>query len=156
MHRNFENGFRDRIEANGQRVVIVDGEEYPNFVKYGGRPLGMERDAQIARPVQRSAIATGGVDPHVRIQDMDREGIDIAVLYPSGTTSMCAVQDPYLESALYQAYNRWLYRLLLALSQPFKRIGDDFYASPRIRRCGNFARGSRILGCGHFDFSAHG
>lgn len=97
-----------RIEVNGQRIVIVDGKEYPNFVKYGGRPLGMDRDAQIARPVQRSTIATGGVDPHVRIRDMDKEGIDIAVLYPSGTTSMCAVQEPYLESALYQAYNRWL------------------------------------------------
>ncbi|MDY7012938.1 MAG: amidohydrolase family protein [Cyanobacteriota bacterium] len=97
-----------RVDVNGRRTVIIDGKEYPNFVKYGSRPLGLDRDARIARPVQTHAIATGGVDPHVRVKDMDKEGIDIAILYPSGATSMCAVREPQLESALYQAYNRWL------------------------------------------------
>ncbi len=97
-----------RVDVNGARRVIVDGKEYPGFVKFGGRPLGAEADIKLPRPVQHGPISTGGVDPHVRIKDMDQEGIDIAVLFPSGTTSMCAVQDAELESALYRAYNRWL------------------------------------------------
>ena len=39
-----------RIERNGERRVIVDGVEHPNFVRYGGRPLGMDDDAKIPRP----------------------------------------------------------------------------------------------------------
>ena len=98
-----------RIDVDGKRTVIVDGKEFPNFVKYGERPLGKGDESEpLPRPVQSSPIAEGGVNPHVRMKDMDREGIDVAVLFPSGTPSMCAVQDPQLESALYRAYNRWL------------------------------------------------
>ncbi len=97
-----------RVDSNGARRVVVDGEEYPGFVKFGGRPLGMEDDVKLPRPVQHAPISKGGGDPHVRIKDMDAEGIDVAVLFPSGATSMCAVQAPDLESALYRAYNRWL------------------------------------------------
>src|SRR6185312_2793942 len=43
-----------------------------------------------------------------RLKDMDVEGIDTAVLFPSGAASMCAVSDPALEAALYRAYHRWL------------------------------------------------
>lgn len=97
-----------RVDKNGKKTVIVDGKEYPNFVKYGGRPLGMEDDAKIPRPVQKGPISAGGVDPRVRLQDMDKEGIDVAVLFSSGATSMCAIQAPDLETACYRAYNRWL------------------------------------------------
>src|SRR5438128_586117 len=71
--------FRDRvprrIERNGERRVLVDGKDYPGFVKYGGRPLGMEDDAKIQRPVQQAAVSKGGVDPNIRLSDMDLEGI---------------------------------------------------------------------------------
>jgi uncharacterized protein len=98
-----------RVDVEGRRWVILDGEVYPDFVKYGGRPLGvLDASGQLPRPVHRVSIARGGVDPHVRISDLDMEGIRVAVLYPSGTSSMCAVPDPKLEVALYGAYHRWL------------------------------------------------
>lgn len=104
--------FRDRmprrIDDDGRRRVVVDGKEFPNFVKYGGRPLGRENDAMIPRPVQHGTVSEGGVNPAIRLRDMDKEGIDVAVLYTSGTTSMCAIENGELESAAYQAYNRWL------------------------------------------------
>ncbi len=96
-----------RIDKDGQRRVVVDGKEFPGFVKFGGRPLGMEDDAKIPRPVQQP-VAEGGVDPQVRLRDMDSEGIDVAILFPSGATSLCIVEDAELESAVYRAYNRWL------------------------------------------------
>jgi predicted TIM-barrel fold metal-dependent hydrolase len=98
-----------RVDVEGHRWVIVDGQVYPNFVKYGGRPLGMpDVLRELPRPVQHQSIAHGGIDPHARVKDMEVEGIQVAVLYPSGTPSMCAVPDTRLEAALYRAYHRWL------------------------------------------------
>ncbi len=105
--------FRDRVprrvEVDGERCVVVNGTLHPDFVRYGKRPLGVTPSGEnLARPVQRHDIAEGGVDASRRLRDMDTEGIEVAVLFPSGTTSMCAVDDPDLESALYRAYHRWL------------------------------------------------
>jgi uncharacterized protein len=98
-----------RVDVEGHRWAIVDGQVYPNFVKYGGRPLGLlNTSSELPRPVQSESIAQGGIDPHRRIKDMDVEGIQVAVLYPSGTPSMCVVPDTRLEAALYRAYHRWL------------------------------------------------
>jgi uncharacterized protein len=105
--------FRDRVprrvDVEGRRWVIVDGQVYPDFVRYGRRPLGGALDTgPLARPVQHDELANGGVDSSRRLRDMDTEGIDVSVLFPSGVGSMCAVQDTKLEVALYRAYHRWL------------------------------------------------
>ena len=112
-HDYIDPGLRDkvprRVDIDGHRWVIVGDQVFPDFVRYGGRPLGVPgASSSLARPVQNDAITEGGANPHVRTKDMDTEGIDIAVLFPSGVTSMCAVADPRLESALYRAYHRWL------------------------------------------------
>jgi uncharacterized protein len=51
-----------------------------------GRPLGVEAvDKPLMRtgrkPHGETPDARGGFDPHIRIKDMDREGIDIGVLW---------------------------------------------------------------------------
>ncbi len=50
----------------------------------------------------------GGFDPHARIPDMDAEGIDAAVLYPSLALFLGATKDPEFSAATCRAYNRWL------------------------------------------------
>jgi uncharacterized protein len=50
----------------------------------------------------------GGFDPHARIPDMDAEGIDAAVLYPSLGLSFSTIQNPEFAAAAARAYNRWL------------------------------------------------
>ncbi len=50
----------------------------------------------------------GGFDPHARIPDMDREGIDAAFLYPSLGLFLGGMKDPELATASCRAYNRWL------------------------------------------------
>ncbi len=96
------------VKDDGTRAVIIDGTEYPAFIKFGGRALGKLDSDDIVRPVQKPLVSEGGVDGNVRLKDMDIEGIDAAIIFPSGAASMCAIQDPQLESAMYRAYNRWL------------------------------------------------
>jgi uncharacterized protein len=50
----------------------------------------------------------GGFDPHVRIKDMDAEGIDAAFLYPSLALFLGGMRDPEFAAAACRAYNRWL------------------------------------------------
>jgi predicted TIM-barrel fold metal-dependent hydrolase len=50
----------------------------------------------------------GGFDPVARLQDMDLEGIDVAVLYPSIGLNFWAIESPAAAVALARAYNDWL------------------------------------------------
>ena len=57
-----------------------------------------ESRSQMGRP--------GGYDPRARLIDMDADGIDIAVLYP--TSMLTWVEDAGLFGAACRAYNNWL------------------------------------------------
>jgi predicted TIM-barrel fold metal-dependent hydrolase len=50
----------------------------------------------------------GGWDPHARIKDMDADGIDVAVLYPTVGLFFGGLQNDGLAIALCRAYNDWL------------------------------------------------
>jgi predicted TIM-barrel fold metal-dependent hydrolase len=56
----------------------------------------------------KSPIRSGGWDPHARLVDMDAEGIDVAVLFPSVGFFAFETPDPALQAALCRAYNNWL------------------------------------------------
>lgn len=50
----------------------------------------------------------GGFDPALRLLDMDAEGIDVAVLYPSIGLNFWAITDIDAAVSLARAYNDWL------------------------------------------------
>lgn len=52
----------------------------------------------------------GGRDPHVRLEVLDDEGIDVAVLYPSVGLMFGLHENPDVAAALCSAYNDWLAR----------------------------------------------
>src|SRR5271170_7028095 len=53
--------------------------------------------------------APGGFDPHARLKDMDKEGIDVAVLYGTFYLGLeLVVKDVKFNAALNRAYNNWL------------------------------------------------
>jgi uncharacterized protein len=53
-------------------------------------------------------ILPGGWDPTARLRDMDAEGIDAAVLFPSISFYFTEISDGALMAALCRAYNNWL------------------------------------------------
>jgi len=78
-----------------------------------GRPLGVPHpDKPLVRtgrnPRRDKPDMRGGWDPHIRIKDMDREGIDIAVLFATVVSSFCALESVDFEVAMIRAYHRWL------------------------------------------------
>ena len=70
-----------------------------------------------ASPEERAAVVGFPVpvgssdfsDPQARIQDLDRLGIDVQVLFPT-TLYARMTQDPGFEAALYRSYNRYMAR----------------------------------------------
>lgn len=81
------------------------------------------------REEYRARLA-GGSDPHLRIRDMDTDGIDVALLLPSQGLVIGAVRDAGLAAAISRAYNNWLAdycrpypeRLLGAAMIPFQNV----------------------------------
>jgi uncharacterized protein len=94
-------------DSHGYEHVVVGGKEIL-AVSLGllGTPGSIMSDPSRFKPL--GDCQPGGSDPVVRIADMDAEGIDIAVLYPSIGLYFWALEDPVAATALATAYNEWL------------------------------------------------
>src|SRR2546425_6703842 len=64
--------------------------------------LGPDYDVAAAK------CRAGGWDPQARLRDMDSEGIDLAVLFPSVAFYLPETSDAALMAALCRGYNDWL------------------------------------------------
>jgi predicted TIM-barrel fold metal-dependent hydrolase len=95
-----------RDKAGYEHVVV--GEQEILAVPLGtlARPGSTFDDAATFRPLAEAH--PGGSDPALRLVDMDAEGIDQAVLYPSIGLYAWAIHDPPAAVAVARAYNDWL------------------------------------------------
>jgi predicted TIM-barrel fold metal-dependent hydrolase len=96
----------------------------------GGDTWEEESKLKMGRP--------GGYDPQARLTDMDAEGIDVAVLYP--TSMLSWVEEPDLFGAACRAYNRWLADYCAAAPTRLYGVGvvpvqDINAAVAEMRRC---------------------
>ncbi len=98
--------------------------------------------------VESAALREGAWDPQLRLDDMDLEGIDIAVLYGVvGLGLHSSVQDRELANACGRAYNDWLAdycaddprRLKGTPSLPLRWIDDACKEAERTVRDYGFA-----------------
>jgi len=64
--------------------------------------------ADLSQSPPYESAQRGGFDPAVRLADMDLEGIDTAMLYPTLGLYFWAVTDPRAAISLARAYNDWL------------------------------------------------
>ncbi|HWP56982.1 MAG TPA: amidohydrolase family protein [Candidatus Acidoferrales bacterium] len=88
-------------------MVLLDGKilkGYPPTYR-GGIFDATRIDAEIARARE------AGFDAGSQLDAMDREGVDVAVLYPSIGLGILMREeiDPRLAAAIARAYNHWLY-----------------------------------------------
>jgi predicted TIM-barrel fold metal-dependent hydrolase len=133
--------FRPRIErdATGYEHVIV-GDKEVVAVSLGllATPGSKMSDTGAMKTIDEAL--PGGYDPVRRLADMDLEGIDVAVLYPSVGLNFWAIEDARAAVVLARAYNDWLAsycqadssRLFGAAMVPLQ---DPPAAAAELRRC---------------------
>jgi len=96
-----------RTDGRGLDHVTVGGEEV--FVARLGTMGRPGTDVSRGRdPVPLEAALAGAFEPQARLRDLDREGIEAAVLYPTIGLGFWGLRDTRAAIALAQAYNDWL------------------------------------------------
>lgn len=89
---------RPQRDENGKLGYVVDD-----------RYIMRVASSLAARPkTEDGRLPTGGFDPQQRLRDMDTEGIDVGVLYPTVSFFFPEIPDRELHAALCRAYNDWL------------------------------------------------
>lgn len=89
-----------------QRALIPDTLDY-GLIE-ATTPLGERvRKRGLVRPTECPADPKGGYDPIVRVREMEKEGIDRMVCFPSVVSSLC-VYPLEVEAAMVTAYNNWI------------------------------------------------
>ena len=102
-----EHRVRIELDASGfEHVVVGDTEILGVPLGTLTRPGSTFDDPSTYRPF--ADAQPGGSDPAVRLADMDQEGIDQAVLYPTIGLYAAAINDPRAAVAVARAYNDWL------------------------------------------------
>jgi predicted TIM-barrel fold metal-dependent hydrolase len=104
-----------------------------------GTPGSRMDETDPAKKIPWEHAQRGGFDPVERLHDMDIEGIDVAVLYPSIGLNFWGIEDATAAVALARAYNDWLAeycaadrrRLVGAAMVPFQ---DPAAAAAELRR----------------------
>jgi predicted TIM-barrel fold metal-dependent hydrolase len=101
--------YRPRVMRDSfglDHVVVGDQEIVTVSLGLLGTPGSRMHDLE--HSLEYEEAQPGGFDPLLRVADMDAEGIDIAVLYPSVGLNFWAIEDVDAAVALARAYNDWL------------------------------------------------
>jgi predicted TIM-barrel fold metal-dependent hydrolase len=136
--------------ARSSAMVLLDGQILRGYdPAYRGGIFDAARiDAEIADYRQR------GFDAKSQLQAMDREGLDVAALYPSVGLGVMMRNDmePQLAAAIARAYNNWLadfcqadpQRLkgvaMISLHDPSEAVKEAQRAVDKLGFVGVFAR----------------
>ncbi len=107
---------------------------------------GSQAGTRFKAPELLSAIDTfdkvrpGGYIPEEHIKDMDLDGIDVSVLYPTAGIALYRVSDSELLTAVLRGYNDWLGEFCGAFPERLKAIAmlnmDDTESGVReLERC---------------------
>ena len=107
-----ERAMRIRIDDQGLEYLELDGRPSERTTKGILGLLGAMGEENARRGPDRrymDHIPYGAGDPGERIELLEKENLELAVLYPTiGLLWECEVTDPELTLAYTRAYNRWI------------------------------------------------
>jgi len=154
---------RVRIEGPNQTVRYVDGEPVSDSERRPGRVTQdfgyIFSSSKRWRETFADALAAK-FDPASNLRDMDREGIDVSVLFPTlGLYIMWRDNiDPELSAAICRAYNSWLAEYcsydkkrlygvaLIPLQDPARAVTELRHAKEKLGLVGIFWRPNKLCG----------
>jgi predicted TIM-barrel fold metal-dependent hydrolase len=105
-----DESIRPRIETDGRgldHVVVGDDDVFVAKLGQMGTP-GTDVSTGSTEPFPLERARAGAFDPAARLVDMDAEGIDVAVLYPTIGLGFWGITDARAAVAVARAYNDWL------------------------------------------------
>jgi hypothetical protein len=103
------------VDADGHVVETAELELPESVMAEFMRAIRLDRGLAEPEPYPMetagdpaSMMRPGASQPVPRLTDMDDDGIDIAVLYPT-SPGLVWVADPEVFNVMAQEYNRWLH-----------------------------------------------
>lgn len=109
-------------DESGDQQFMIEGYKppRPKGTGLGGRNVDSKLQDTVAN--QRwEEQQPGGFRPEPRLQDMDREGVDLAMLYPTVGLRYTGIKSSEVAAAVCRAYNNWLADYCKA--SPYRLIG---------------------------------
>ncbi|HEY5898104.1 MAG TPA: hypothetical protein VIV54_11090, partial [Burkholderiales bacterium] len=97
------------IEGERRAFWLIEGRTFPRLSgkgvhTFGSPHLRKDFDAERRTRVESQELR----DPSARLQDMDHEGIDVSVLFPTLFLVWPLADNPALVRALCRSYNEWI------------------------------------------------
>lgn len=100
------------IEGERRAFWLIEGRTFPKLSGNGVHTFGSphaKRAAGHVDPERRARVESQELrDPKARLQDMDAEGIDVSVVFPTLFLVWPLADDPALARALCRSYNDWI------------------------------------------------
>lgn len=134
--------YRDRAPR------LVKGDDHDSYVCDGAELLPIGSVAAAGVPGDKvtrhgrfeTHVPRGGWDPHARLPDMKKDGVEAEVLYPTMAMRLFALKDPEFQLACFQAYNNWVADYCKPYPKQLKAVGlipmDDIEtAVAELQRC---------------------
>jgi hypothetical protein len=119
--------FKDRVP---QLVREYDGDWW--FCN-GHRTIGLSAGAQtgmrfeapekMVRTTTFDKVRRGGYLPEEHLKDMDADGVDVSIVYPTVGLLLYSVPDSSLLSEIFRGYNDWLAEFCTGEPKRLKGIG---------------------------------
>jgi predicted TIM-barrel fold metal-dependent hydrolase len=100
------------IEGEKRAFWLIEGRTFPKLAGNGVHTFGSphaKRAAGHVDPERRARVESQELaDPKARLADMDAEGIDVSVVFPTMFLVWPLAEEPRLARALCRCYNDWI------------------------------------------------
>ena len=119
---------------------FCDGQKLMDIGVSGQAGVRFEEPETLTREVRFEEVRPGGYVPEDHIKDMDLDGIDIGIVYPTVGLLLYSVRDGELLTSIFRTYNDWVGEFCGAVPERLKGIAmlntDDVWVGIReMERC---------------------
>jgi predicted TIM-barrel fold metal-dependent hydrolase len=119
--------------CDGHKIGKVDG----GSASVGDRFLDPDKDRKVKRIVD---VRPGGYDPVEHVKDLDTDGQDVSIVYPTEGFMLFGIPDGELIDAICRIYNDWVGEFCGAIPKRIKGIAminnDDVQVAVKeLERC---------------------
>ena len=139
------------VREEGEDWWYCDGEKILGF-EGGGEQLGWRftKPEKLTRGGKSEDVRPGAYLPEERIKDMDADGVEGEVIYPTVGVALSRVQDTELMNAICSAYNDWMAEFCQPFPHRLKGIGmlnleSVQVAIKEMERCANLGLAGAMI-----------